>query len=1123
LRTCSENSHLVARNSYDERGPGLSVSPPRPPALLSLRIVIGYLIVGAFGIMTLLIPKQISARPASGRYLHLGRSYANKSEQPSERESANQAAETLFREGKQLAAEWSEASLRRATEKFISARSQWRTLKDTRNEINSLNLLAEVCITLSEYHEALRAFNSELSISHDLRDKIHSLNGLSEVYIYLGNQTKALAAAQRAYQLSRESNDAQGEAESLLNLSDVYYFQGQTEKSLENLQQVLSRWPDNSWHNRVRALLSLGYSHFDLRQMNEALSSYEEALSLSRSNQDRRGEALALTAIGGVYSYLGNREMALEHQNQAVKLFRTIGDRNGEAVACNGLGYVYRNLAEYKQSLDCYLRASELFQLLGNLEYETFTITRVGIAYEGLGDYESALKYYQLALARAATYSLTRAHALSSMGTVFVSMKKPEKALVVFDQALAIFRSIGDRLGESELLNSLGKVYASLERRSESLRTYQQALSISRAIRDRRGEISALYNLAQFQRDSGDYSAARKTVEQSLGLIESLRTEVASPTLRASYFASVRDHYELYVDILLQSNRKDSDQLAVEEALAVSEKAHARSLLELLEESRADIRQGVDALLLEQAHGLQKQLNERAEKQRQLIAAKQTDEASALAKEIDQLSAEYDQLEVRIKLTSPRFAALTLPQPLTLKEIQEQVLDDDTLLLEYMLGDERSYVWVVTRAGFSSHELPGRAEIEKTARRYYELVTAKQPLPEETPEQTRARAEEAEKEIAGATASLSELLLAPVANELGTKRLLIVADGALQYTPFQSLTVLAGAGGNDPVASTQPGEQRPLVLDHEIIYEPSASTLALVLSESVDRKPPIGSVAVIADPVFDAADTRIKSPNPDSMQAAVPAPPTREVTRALRDVGVEGGEIPRLISSREEADAIMSVVPWRTGFKAVDFDASRTTAMGANLGQYRVVHFATHALLDNEHPELSGIVLSLVDQKGQRQDGFLRLHDIYNLKLPVDLVVLSACQTGLGKDVKGEGLIGLTRGFMYAGASGVVASLWKVDDEATAELMKHFYAGLFEKGLSSAAALREAQLAMRQEKRWQEPYYWAGFVIQGQYAGNGPKGYQLTPAMKLAGLGFVALGLCLSVFFVLWQRRRRNL
>jgi CHAT domain-containing protein len=171
---------------------------------------------------------------------------------------------------------------------------------------------------------------------------------------------------------------------------------------------------------------------------------------------------------------------------------------------------------------------------------------------------------------------------------------------------------------------------------------------------------------------------------------------------------------------------------------------------------------------------------------------------------------------------------------------------------------------------------------------------------------------------------------------------------------------------------------------------------------------------------------------------------------------------------------------------------------------------------------LSGLVLSLVDEKGNAQDGFVRMHDIYNLKLPVDLVVLSACNTGLGKDVKGEGLMGLTRGFMYAGASGVVASLWKVDDDATAELMKHFYEGIFQKNLSPAASLRESQLAMWRQKRWHAPYYWAAFVIQGQYNHRATPGRRLTAGQIATGAAVTSV-LCVIAFLFSRRRRARRL
>jgi CHAT domain-containing protein len=198
--------------------------------------------------------------------------------------------------------------------------------------------------------------------------------------------------------------------------------------------------------------------------------------------------------------------------------------------------------------------------------------------------------------------------------------------------------------------------------------------------------------------------------------------------------------------------------------------------------------------------------------------------------------------------------------------------------------------------------------------------------------------------------------------------------------------------------------------------------------------------------------------------------------------------------------------------------------MSPEVGQYRIVHFATHGLLNNEHPELSGVVLSLVDQAGNPQDGFLRLHDIYNMKLPADLVVLSACNTGLGKDVRGEGLIGLTRGFMYAGASGVMSSLWKVDDEATAELMKIFYSAMLNDGLAPAAALRQAQLTLRKQKRWHSPYYWASFVLQGEYR-ESPGATSQIWTTGIAEKAFTVAAILLTVFLCsryLTRRRSRR-
>ena len=480
------------------------------------------------------------------------------------------------------------------------------------------------------------------------------------------------------------------------------------------------------------------------------------------------------------------------------------------------------------------------------------------------------------------------------------------------------------------------------------------------------------------------------------------------------------------------SNPQAANDLA---ALAFVEKVKQRSLVELLLQARVDLRQGAE------------------------IAA-----------------------------GNSRYATLTAPQPLSVKEIQQQVLDDNTILLEFELGEERSYLWTITRDGVLSYQLPPKAEIETQARRVYESLTARQPAPSLTIGQQRAREVAADLQNSKQAGILSNMLLGPAAKQLRTRRLLFVADGALQYLPFAVLPTPAIQATETKTAP------RPLIMDHEIVSLPSASVLAVLRRELADRKPATKAVAVLADPVFEMNDARVKlrltsgtnsgHPQNQPAQAAVASSAsTSTLERALRSVRGDDDSVKlqRLLFSRDEAEAIFSLTSNQSNLVALDFRANRKLAMSDELSQYRIVHFSTHGLLNSRHPELSGLVLSLVDEAGRPQDGFLRLSDIYTLRLNADLVVLSACKTGLGKEVRGEGLIGLVRGFMYAGAPRVMASMWEVDDAATAELMKRFYRGVLQEKLTPAAALRAAQIEMLRKSHWQSPYYWGAFVLQGEW------------------------------------------
>jgi CHAT domain-containing protein len=640
---------------------------------------------------------------------------------------------------------------------------------------------------------------------------------------------------------------------------------------------------------------------------------------------------------------------------------------------------------------------------------------------------------------------------------------------------------------EATTLGSLGNLSWLSGENKEALDFLGQASNLLRLSGDRAREAVALHGLAQANYSIGNAEEARKQIEESLEITESSRANVVSQQLRESFFASAQSSFALYIDLLMQLSRKHPAEGYDATALGASERARARGLLDLLSESGADLRQGVSPELLQLERSLQRQINAKAAARARLFEDKSAEtQAASFDQEISELTSRYHEVAAQIRAASPRYAALTQPQPLSAAEIQRQLLDEDTVLLEFALGGKHSWLWAVTRDSLSSYELPPRAEIEAAARKVYELLTARQPKRELTQSQQQTLIAEADTKFQTEAAAMSRMLFGQIAAKLRQewkgKRLVIVASGALEYTPFAALPL--------PSAS----DYQPLIAEHEVVHLPSASALAVIRRESAGRPAAMKTLAALADPVFEAGDPRLalakKKVASDTLiagvrsaESAVASPAiSPELKRSVRsfDSAWRNG-FSRLPFSREEVETIAAFVPKNSLLKATGFGANRAVATGGELGRYRIVHFATHGLLNSEHPELSGLVLSLLDENGKPQDGFLRMHEIYNLQLPADLVVLSACQTALGKEIKGEGLVGLTRGFMHAGAERVVASLWQVDDQATALLMQAFYRGMLKENMRPAAALRAAQMEMSKQKRWASPYYWAGFVIQGEW------------------------------------------
>ena len=906
------------------------------------------------------------------------------------------------------------------------------------------------------------------------------------------SRRKAIEQYGEALRLMRKAGDRRGEAMALTNMGTIYNLLSDQQKALNHLDVARSVWHTiGDRHLEAITLLISARVYYALGEPHKVLEFCTQALPVMREVGDRSGEAGTFTLIGVVYRLLGEPQIALDHFAQALPLYRAAGDRRNEAAVLNNMGTVYNLLGDPQKAFHYFQQVLPIVRAIGDRRVEAVTLTNMGHIYTFLDQPKDALPLLDQALTLTRELGDRRLEAavLTHTGTAYSSLGDHRKAVEYLERALELRVAVSDRQGEATTLNHLGRAFDLWGESQKAFNYYDKALPIWRAVGDRNGEVAALYGMARSESRRDDLLRASQRTESAVAIINTLRTKVKSRDLRASYFASLQDIYKLHIDLLMRLHRRQPAAGFDVAALKTYEQARARSLIDLLAEASADIRQGVDPALLARERSLRQMLNAEAERQMRLFGGQHTEEAAAaVRRKIEDLLTQLTAIEAELKAKSPRYTALTQPAPLGLAEIQSAVTDDETLLLEYSLGEERSYLWAVTATSFSSYELPPRVTIEAAARRCYDLLTARNLFVKfETADEKRERVRQADAEYPNAAAALSEMLLGPVAAQLGRKRLLIVPDGALEYLPFAALAIPreTTVSGPSEARRLRPGATSfvPLMVEHEVTSIPSASTLAVLRQELHERAPAEKVVAVFADPVFDKADERVtgvSSRNTGGHHGALAAGSAQQISAPdVKDLETQA--LPRLPYTRQEAEAILALAP-ATGRKAaLGFEANRATAMSDDLIKYRIIHFATHSFLDSTHPELSSIALSMLDRQGRPQNGYLRAHEIFNLRLGSELVVLSGCRTGLGKEVKGEGLYGMTRGFMYAGSKRVLVSLWDVQDQATARLMTDFYRGLLgPKRPHTAAALRAAQIAIWREGRWKAPYYWAGFVLQGE-------------------------------------------
>jgi CHAT domain-containing protein/tetratricopeptide (TPR) repeat protein len=781
------------------------------------------------------------------------------------------------------------------------------------------------------------------------------------------------------------------------------------------------------------ALYGAGFCYRSLGANQSAITVFERALELMRDAKDDVGISIVQAGLGWSYYYLGVLDRALENFEQSLQARQRIMDRVGEGQMHYGIGWVRIGRNENQLAIESFKESLRLRQETKETTLAARTRNGLGKAYFRLGRYD--------------------------------------ESRAMLEEALQTLRERKDIGGQIDALGILGYIDIRQKDYAAAGAQFREMLKLSLASEDRFGEAGARLRLAVLARRAGELGEAIDLIKRGVEIFESFRTEgadtplikEANHRLRIDFFTQAEESYEVYIDLLMRLDEREPGAGHAAEALYVSERARARNLLDLLASAGAG------------------------------------------------------------------GAELGHAKPLRADEIQQRLLDENTVLLEYALGTagdaetDRSFLWLVTPSGVESHLLPKRAEVEAAAHRVYELLTARNHI---SGPRRRELIAQADAKFQIEARKLSRMLLSPVAAKLTGKRVLIAPQGALQFVPFAALPLPETEGQKDgaperrgdgrtkghrdrgglrrdfsssPSLSVSPSPRRPvapslhpsvapsprsplsytpLIADHEVIVVPSASALAAIVRHTAMRKPAERSVIVFADPVFSAADDRVSK---NTRRSSV-APGVSETRRDGSTPAGAGAmlNLTRLSATDWEARRIASLTS--DSEVVSNFDASRDAAMDPALGKYRFIHFATHAVINVENPDLSAIALTQINKSGEPINGLLSAQDIHRLKFSAELVALSACRTGLGKDAPGEGLLSLTRGFLSSGAARVMVTLWSIEDQATAEMMSRFYRRMLgSEGMTPAAALRATQEEMWRGGRWSAPYYWGGFVLQGDW------------------------------------------
>jgi CHAT domain-containing protein len=979
-------------------------------------------------------------------------------------------AERAFLKGNALRGATPPSALRSALSQYRIAEQAWAASGDVNGEVRALIGAAEVLLDLSEYSYALQTIaHAEHLGRRTIRLRVRAINGRTRIYLDQWNSMAALQSSEEAIVLSRSTGDRLAEGDALASRGEAYYLQTNDTAAAIDLQDALTiAKVEGDRFTMARALRALAWVNEDQGKLYEAKRLMQEAEQLFRQIGDVRASTNAIGDIATIESIRGDAYTALSTHLKSLQLLHHMGQRSGEVFMLEALGTDYLQLNETITASGYFSQALRGFTKLGHLSGRQEALLEICRTELAIGNLNSAWRYCSesIALVRKLHDPKREAIALRDLGAVEDARGRTAKAVALYLRAADLSHTVHDPRFEATALVSVGRIKEREGDHQAAISIYKQAVALSQEAEAPDSEIKARYEMARSENSLDRVADAQSELDQALLLAEKRRAAVRNELLRASYFASVRRCYDLYVQTLMKQHSHDPAAGFDAAALEKTEQGRARALLEALNELGSGTAQepnNVEAMarLRRVRYALTKAYERRL---KLLISNAIPQTLTQNERTISLLTTEYERMleDLREIPSAPQ----SISRSKTIKQVLNTFAEPGTVIVEYMLDDDRSFAWRIVDQNLTSFILPSKKILTRDVQQWRKLLIARKPERGESFGMYNLRVRRSDRELQRQGQRLACKLLKPLEG-IKADQLILIVDGLLDSIPFAALPLDVCGQGDGP----------PLLASYQIVKLPSLLVLPTLRAQEEQHSNTVGEVAVLADPVFSRDDPRISSRSSGTLPAAFDGSPLGIV---LRDIGWSTG-LPRLIATRNEAKAIAAKSRTNKIFVGLDFDANLANAVSLKLSQFRILHFATHGLLDPKHPELSGLVFSLVDKNGRDIDGYLQAQEIYRLRLQANLVVLSACNSGLGKPVSGEGTIGLTRAFVHAGVPHVLSTLWSIEDEATSELMGQFYDAVLDKKVSPASALREAQLHLLRDKRWSHPFYWAGFTLTGDW------------------------------------------